>query len=90
MKFCKEKDIKVQVIERTKGVSTTDIIIKCLQKTKLEQTAHTFWNSFEKKTSSVKGTGYEMVKYRKHRYSQLQTFSVLSIIAVNATQNKLP
>ena len=49
MKFCKEKDIKVRVIERTKGVSTTDIIRKCLhKKIKLEQTAHTFWNSFEK------------------------------------------
>ena len=34
MKFCKEKDIKVQVIERTTGVSTTDIIRKCLQKKK--------------------------------------------------------
>ena len=49
MKFCKDKDIKVQVIERTKGISTTDIIGKCLQtRTSLEQTAHTFWNSFEK------------------------------------------
>ena len=46
MKFCKEKNINVQVVERTKVVSTTDIIRRCLShKTNLEDTAYKFWNS---------------------------------------------
>ena len=46
MKFCKEKNINVQVIERTKAVSTTDIIRCCLaHKSNLEDTAQKFWNS---------------------------------------------
>ena len=46
MKFCKEKNINVQVIERTKDVSTTDIIKCCLaHKSNLEDTAYKFWNS---------------------------------------------
>lgn len=46
MKFCKEKNINVQVIERTKNVSTTDIIKCCLaHKSNLEDTAYKFWNS---------------------------------------------
>ena len=47
MKFCKEKNINVQVIERTMDVSTTDIIKCCLlaHKSNLEDTAYKFWNS---------------------------------------------
>ena len=46
MKFCREQNINVQVIERTKQVSTTDIIRHCLShKSNLEDTAYKFWNS---------------------------------------------
>ena len=46
MKFCREQNINVKVIERTKQVSSTNIIRHCLShKSNLEDTAYKFWNS---------------------------------------------
>lgn len=46
MSFCNDNNIDVQIIERTKNISTTDIIKNCINRiSELENTAHNFWNS---------------------------------------------
>jgi glycerol-3-phosphate cytidylyltransferase len=46
VKFCKEQNINIKVIKRTKDVSTTNIIRRCLaHKSNLEATSYKFWNS---------------------------------------------
>ena len=46
MTFCKENNIRVEVVPRTEGICTTNIIKKCFDiKTRLENSAENFWKS---------------------------------------------
>lgn len=71
MDFCQQNNIRIEIIPRTKEVSTTDIIRKCFQKKEqLEKKARDFWKSHK----SYPNYSVDIVKRRDYEVEYLLPF----------------